>query len=435
MKRAITRNLRQLVATIALALVALAVGFGILLQQAADFPAWVPILGGDRFELRGEFATAQAVIPGQGQTVNIAGIKVGLVVGVELIDGRAVVRMELENEYAPLLHDDTSMLLRPRTGLQDMTVELDPGADRGELEEGSTVQLASTATNVNTDQVLASLDGDTQAYLKLLISGGGEGLGDRGEIASAGLRRFEPTARDIAKINGALAVRRRNIARVIHNLRLLSEELDHSDRDLGTFISASDVSLSAFAEQEGAIRASLRELPATLVTTRGALGASQRLSRLLGPTLRELTPGAEALAPALRSTSDLFEQTLRPIRDQIRPFSRRVGPTVSILASAAPTLARSAVGLQRSLHQLNGVFNTLAYNPPGDDEGYLFWLAWLNHNLNNTFQYQDGQATEQRSILMLSCQTRLFADAQANIRPAFKTVLDLTRLPTQADIC
>src|SRR6202789_4620542 len=38
-------------------------------------PSWVPIIGHEHFLLKGEFQTAQAVAPGQGQEVTIAGAK------------------------------------------------------------------------------------------------------------------------------------------------------------------------------------------------------------------------------------------------------------------------------------------------------------------------------------------------------------------------
>ncbi len=159
----------------------------------------MPILGDERFELKAELSTAQAVTPGQGQTVNIAGVKAGDISDVELVDGQAVVTMLVEQEYAPLIHDDATVLLRPRTGLQDMTLEVDPGAKGEPLEEGATIPLAQTEPNVQPDQILASLDGDTRDYLQLLIQGGAEGLGGRGKELSAGLRRFEPLGRYLAR--------------------------------------------------------------------------------------------------------------------------------------------------------------------------------------------------------------------------------------------
>ena len=56
----------------------------ILSQQSTALPSWFPVLGEDRFELKAEFQTAQAVTPGQGQTVNISGVKIGDVTKVEL---------------------------------------------------------------------------------------------------------------------------------------------------------------------------------------------------------------------------------------------------------------------------------------------------------------------------------------------------------------
>ena len=53
------------------------VGGYILSNQRFYLPAWVPVLGTDFFELKAEFSTAQSVTPGQGQTVEIAGVPVG----------------------------------------------------------------------------------------------------------------------------------------------------------------------------------------------------------------------------------------------------------------------------------------------------------------------------------------------------------------------
>ena len=64
-----------------------AIGGYILSNQRFYLPAWVPVVGTDFYEVKAELATAQAVVPGQGQTVNIAGVKVGEIGEVELEDG------------------------------------------------------------------------------------------------------------------------------------------------------------------------------------------------------------------------------------------------------------------------------------------------------------------------------------------------------------
>ena len=55
----------------------------ILSHQRLTLPGWVPLIGQDFYVIKAELATAQAVTPGQGQTVNIAGVKVGEIKSVQ----------------------------------------------------------------------------------------------------------------------------------------------------------------------------------------------------------------------------------------------------------------------------------------------------------------------------------------------------------------
>ena len=126
MRTAIRKHWLDFVAIIGLIVIAGAVAVYILANQRLYLPAWVPVLGKDFFVLKAEFATAQAVTPGQGQTVNIAGVQVGEISKVELEDGRRVVTMRMEPKYGRV-YKDATVLLRPKTGLKDMVVELEPG--------------------------------------------------------------------------------------------------------------------------------------------------------------------------------------------------------------------------------------------------------------------------------------------------------------------
>jgi phospholipid/cholesterol/gamma-HCH transport system substrate-binding protein len=433
-RRAIREHLRDVAAIAVLIVLGLATTGVILAQQSANLPSWVPFLGQDHFELKAQFTSAQAVTPGQGQTVNIAGIKVGQVSGVDLENGTAVVTMQIDNSYAPLIHPNASLLLRPRTGLQDMTIEVDPGTGSKAVEEGSTIPLADTQPNVQPDQILASLDGDTRSYLQLLLQGAGKGLGGHGRELSAGLRRFEPTARDLARIGGALAKRRQNIKRVITNFGRLSAELGHRDTQLAGFVRSSNDVLGSFAQQEASIRATLRELPPTLRTTRSALASSDQLSAQLGPASRRLVPAAQALGPALRQTRPLFRQTVGPIHHQIRPFARAVQTPLRHVKQAAGPLARTSKGLAGSFDNLNLLFNALAYNAPGSAEPYLFWLGWLNHDLNAVFLTQDAGGPLRHGVVLLSCNTAFLADIAASADPFLKTLQQLTNTPTRDEI-
>src|SRR5919106_2003547 len=124
MATAIRKHLGDFLAIAGLMAIALVTVFVLLQEQRLR----IPVLEEKPFELKAEFETAQAVTPGQGQTVVVAGVKIGDISKVELDDGVAVVTMDVERKFLPIYKNATA-LVRPRTGLQDVFVELDPGDD------------------------------------------------------------------------------------------------------------------------------------------------------------------------------------------------------------------------------------------------------------------------------------------------------------------
>src|ERR1700722_14004066 len=206
--------------------IAAGVGGYILAHENLKLPGWVPVLGRSFYSLRAEFQTAQAVTPGQGQAVTIAGAKIGEIATVELHDGVAIVSMNVIPKYGKYIYRNATLLLRPKTQLQDITVEVNPGTpSAGKLPSGSKLALSQTAPDVNFHDFLSSLDAETRAYLQELLAGAGGALKNNGKALSATFKRFDPTAREIQEISATLESRHANIARSIHNFRLLMEAL------------------------------------------------------------------------------------------------------------------------------------------------------------------------------------------------------------------
>jgi phospholipid/cholesterol/gamma-HCH transport system substrate-binding protein len=434
-KNAIRKHLRDFVAVVVLAVIGLIAAGYVLSNQRFYLPAWVPLLGSDFVDYKATFATAQSVTPGQGQTVQIAGVDVGDITNVDLEGGRAVVTMKIRREHTPIFKDATA-LLRPKTGLNDMIVQLTPGNDEaGEAPEGWAIPIDQTLPNVNTDEILAALDGDTRDYLQLLVGGAGQALKGNGRRLSATLKRFEPLGRDVARLNGALAERRRNIRRSIHNFRLLAGALGDKDDQLATLVDASNRVFRSFARQDRNLRATLRELPGALDATDTALTKADALGRELGPTLGDLRPAARALGPSLRQTRPFLRETTPIVRDQLRPFARDVLPVVKVLRPAAKGLAQISPDLASSLRTLDHALNALAYNPPGSEEGYLFWAAWAGHNGNALFDAQDAHGPVRRGLVMASCTTLGVLPNLKKESPVLGTAADLLNAPDPAQIC
>src|SRR4051794_4226905 len=435
--RAIRKRAREFTAVVVLVLIALLVGGYILSQQRFNLPGWVPLLGKNFFTLKAEFSTAQAVTPGQGQTVDIADVPVGEIDNVQLKGGRAVVTMKLREKYKTV-YPDATMLLRPKTGLKDMVIEMDPGnkSSGKALKDGATVPVQNTLPDVNVDQILGALDTDTRDYLKLLLGGAGQGLRNRQQDLSNTLRRFEPTSRDLDKITGELKNRRQNIRRTIHNFQLLANALGNKDDQLSQLVDSSDAVFRAFATEDNAIRQSLSLLPPTLEQTQSTLGKVTRLGNTLGPTLQALRPGARALGPSLAATRPFLRESTPIIRDQIRPFTVAALPTVKALRPAAQNLAALTPKLGETFDVLNYVLNEVAYNPPGNaEEGYLFWLSWANHVGTALFSTQDAHGPIRRGQFMVSCTTAGVLQQVASVNPTLKTLVDLLNAPQQSAVC
>jgi phospholipid/cholesterol/gamma-HCH transport system substrate-binding protein len=411
-RRQIRKQAGVFVAILILFVGAMGIAGYILSNQRFYLPAWVPVAGTDFYEVEAELPTAQAVVPGQGQTVNVAGVKVGEVGEVRLEDGRAVVNMQIKNKYKPIYRDAT-ILLRPKTGLKDMILALDPGTpEAGELEEGGRVRVANTLPDVNADEVLSSLDADTRDYLRILLNDAGTALrddegGEGGQSAPADLRetfkRFEPTARDGKRLTQALIERRRNIEAAIHSFQQISTELATRDEQLAQLVDSANENFAAFADEEAALREALRLFPGALSQTATTLRDVDALASELGPALEGLRPFARELAPSLRRQRPFLLETAPIVRDQIRPFARDVQPTVRDLRTATQDLAPVSPRLTRSFKVLNAFFNTLAYDPPGRGDSYLFWSGWAAHAgalLSNT---QDAHGPMIRGVVLLTC--------------------------------
>jgi phospholipid/cholesterol/gamma-HCH transport system substrate-binding protein len=411
MIRQIKKQAGVFVAIVFLFVGALGIAGYILSNQRFYLPAWVPAVGTDFYEVEAELPTAQAVVPGQGQTVNVAGVKVGEVGEVRLENGRAVVNMQIKDEYKPIYRDAT-ILLRPKTGLKDMILALDPGTRAaGEIEEGGRVRVANTLPDVNADEVLSALDADTRDYLRILLNDAGTALRDDGADGAQGapadlreaFKRFEPTARDARRLTRALAKRRRNIERVIHSFQQISTELATKDEQLAQLVDSANANFAAFADEEASLREALRLFPGALSQTATTLRDVDALAAELGPALEDLRPFARELAPSLRRQRPFLRETTPIVRDQIRPFARDVQPTVRDLRAATEDLAPVAPRLTRSFKVLNAFLNTLAYDPPGRGDSFLFWSGWAAHAgalLSNT---QDAHGPMIRGMVLLTC--------------------------------
>jgi phospholipid/cholesterol/gamma-HCH transport system substrate-binding protein len=419
MATAIRKSLRDFIAVALLLILALGVTVYIVEKQRLR----IPVFEEKPFELKAEFQTAQAVVPGQGQSIRVAGVKIGDVSDVDVENGVGVVTFAIDRQYLPI-YKDATILMRPTTALKDMFFELDPGTRAaGEYDEGGTIPVANTAPDVNLDEILGALDSDTQSYLRLLIVGAGKGLDGRDKDLGKLLGGLGPINKDLAKLNSEVATRRENLANLIHNLNVLTTRVGQSEDDLTQLVASSNGALGAIAEQDPNVQRAIQLLPGTLSQARDTLTEAAKFAAVLGPSFDSLRPFARNLDEANAAVTDLSNNATPVLQSEIRPFVRAARKPVDDLKTAADEYSSAAPRLTTVAKKLNRLGNMAAYNPGGADpacaasalangscsrdEGYLYWAAWLGHVSPTVFASGDGNGFYRRIYLTMGCDQLL----------------------------
>jgi phospholipid/cholesterol/gamma-HCH transport system substrate-binding protein len=430
----IERYRSAFIAVLTLVAIAAVVGGYILAHENLKLPSWVPVLGHEYFKLEGEFQTAQAVTPGQGQAVTIAGAKIGEIATVDLNHGVALVTMDVTPKYAKYIYKDATMLLRPKTQLQDITVEVNPGdPGTGRLHSGEVLPVSQTAPNVDFDEFLAGLDTETRAYLQELLQGLGIGFKGNSSALSAVLKRFDPLAKYTEEIAQQVEIRHTNVARSIHNFRLLLEALGDKDKSLAQLVDASNAVFATFKAEEASFRKTLALLPGALHKTGVGLGKLATATHVITPALRELEPFARALGPANEASRKLALKTTPIIKDDIRPFAREVLPVIDELGPTTKKFGEALPKLAASFGVLNEFFNEIAYNPGPSKGGFLFFLDWGNHDLNSVLSTADAHGALARTVIYFNCEILKFFKAVEETNPNVNLLLSLLKPPSKEE--
>jgi len=404
-KEILRRYIGNIAALIAMVLLSAAVTLYVSVHERLRFP-WQ-----QQTTIYAEFENAQSVTPGQGQSVDVAGVQVGEIGGVKLKNGRALVQMNLTSDDLGSVYRNAHLQLRPKTGLNDMAIEMDPGRpdaslpDRGKLHDGDTLPIENTRPNVNPDQVLAALDSDTRRYLEAFVNAGGPGLAGRGADLRRVLRATQPTFQRSRRISQAIADRREKVKRLVSNLKLLAQAAASKDSELASLVDTSSTVFSTLAGRDADLQAAVARLPGALHATRTALAATRSLADDAGPALLRLRPVARQLAPALVEARPLLREATPVVRDRLRPLVRLTTPLLAKLRPSVDRIGAVTPALIDVGHVLNRAVNELAYNPPGPEEGYLFWLAWYIHDGNSVLGVEDAHGVAWRGLVLFGCST------------------------------
>lgn len=299
----------------------------------------VPFTGG--YELKAVFEQANNVHT--RTPVRVAGVDVGEVTGLERgPGGTAVVTMELRDAGLPV-HRDAEVKIRPRIFLEgNFFLDLHPGTPSAPtLEEGETIPLSQTATPVQLDEVLATLNSDTRTNLTRLVDAYRTALEDGGAEALAGAS--EP-ARDAfaggAQLSEAFRGEREgDLAGFVDDGGETAAALSRDERRLAQLVTGLNRTARGLSASRGDLGRSVRELDRVLAQAGPAL---RELNALFPPArrfVREARPGIREAPETLRLALPFLDQVAGLLRrDELPALRGQLDPALASLASLEPKL-------------------------------------------------------------------------------------------------
>ena len=252
--------------------------------------------------------------------------------------------MRIEPTSTAASTSDATMLLRPKTGLKDMVVELDPGTPAaGRASRTATSSRSARRCPTSTSTRSSPRSTPTRATTCSCCSA----------RRARALRRQR--ARPRATRSAASSRPRRDVAQ---DHRPLAERRDEHPARRSTTSRCSSRSSAARTtsspsssrtptpssrrspSQDANLRATLRELPPALDATRRARSARPRAGRRARPDARRRCgPAPARSARRCEQVRPFLRETTPIIRDELRPFVRAARPLVTELRPAMRDLA------------------------------------------------------------------------------------------------
>ena len=137
--------------------------------------------------------------------------------------------------------------------------------------------------------------------------------------------------------------------------------------------------------------------------------------------------------PAANRRRSPREAVTPVVKNEIRPFVVAARPLVRNLNRPSKNLAKATPNLSKAFGVLNHLFNDLGYFPGGAQHGYLWWLAWGDHNARTVFATQDANGDFRQLFLQASCAS--YSQIVQNLGPLAAVVLNVAPVLADTGVC
>nr|WP_239029047.1 MlaD family protein [Pseudonocardia acidicola] len=385
---------RDVTAIVALLVVGVAVGGYILSQQRANWP-WQ-----QEFDFAAEFQSAPAISPGHGQEVRIAGVPVGDIRDAEVTDhGTALVHMSIKGG-GHVIYDNATLVLRPKSPLNEMYIEVDPGGPPGApIAAGQVIPKNQTRYPIQVDAVLSHLDQRSRDALTSLLATADTALANAPAQLPDGLRATAATLTGLKPVADALSTRREKIATLVTALGEIMKATGEKDVRLAQLADSMQQTLDVLAGRDKELAATLQQLPGVTTELRNATAATQDLTKQLDPTLDGIGKASHALPEALSTLRSTVRQVGETV-DLAQPVVDKAGPVVGDLRPLVADIDSALHDIKPTTSRLDPV--TRQFLP------YLTDLQAFVYNTNSAFSLSDANGGIFRGLTGVTPETLSF---------------------------
>ncbi len=350
--------------------------FGLLLFLWTTFGGPVPFQPhGYRFKI--SFGEASALT--KESDVRISGVNVGKIKGVNAEQGRVLVTVELQEEYAPA-PADTRAILRTKTLLSEGYVDLTPGSpDAPKIKEGGLLAASNVEDSGELDKFISTFDPKTRKALQNWLDQNAVAVKGRGPDLSMAFAYLAPLTDNLNQILEILNRDDEALKLLVKNGAEVFAALSQSGR-LGSLVENANTVLAATADNSSQLAETVRLLPSFIDEAKVTVKRIDRFADDTDPLVAKLMPVAESLRPVMADVKD--------IAPDFKRIFEQLGPLFDASRKGLPGLDKTIDNSRPLLAQLYPFL--LTFNP------MVEWLAQYDREtaalLGNAAA--SGQATD-----------------------------------------
>ena len=239
-----------------------------------------------------------------GENVEVHGVQVGKVTGIELDEDQVVVEFVVDSDIS--LGSRTTATVKVATLLGSHYLEVDPQGS-GELADGR-IPLERTAVPYNLQDVLEQGAGALEELDPEVLA---EALTAVAGTLGASKQEIGPALEGVARLSEVVATRSDQAGELLTSARSVTDQLSESSEDLVTLMGQTNLVVSEVTARRDAIHRLLVEtaelsdaLSAIVASTEGRLGPALRdvndVLDFLNNQDEKLTRVLDVMAPAVR---------------------------------------------------------------------------------------------------------------------------------------